>query len=518
MHKKRAFLVINPRAGQDMTKLPDAIAVLSAAGWKTDNALVEYSGHSITLATKAAEEGYDLIIAHGGDGTINDVINGVMRSKEHQSIVGVLPGGTANQWATEIGMPLDPVKAALTLIESSPRKVDLGRVAVQGLTFPSSTQDDNEHRQHTKSKKAQKDGNIVPKSIHYFLLTAGLGIDASIIHDTSKLLKAHLGRAAFDVATIKALPELHSFPAVLHTSENGQASKQLWQGEALQIILGNTRRYADVVEFTPNAFIDDGALDLCIITKGNPLTAVEQVTSLLTRHKPDNTTTAYFRGAHLSLTVPVSLSVQLDGSAIKLTDSLSRSDRDALHATADASRIQVTYQFDAIPHILQMAIPHSYDNTLFEKAPKEIKTHNTTSSSPEKQEAHGQNMPLKDDQKSQLKHQDAQTTNTEKAQQQAHEQSNTNGASGHRVTVIGVAALPQAKKQSFVVAGNMNKESKGEIKPVAVSIDTKTTVTSHAGEHLSASTIQQLPQDSVIGVEGKENKRGVIQATHVVVS
>src|SRR5581483_4324764 len=124
MHRKRAFLVINPRAGQDMTRLADVIAVFWAAGWKTDNALVEYSGHSITLATRAAEEGYDLIIAHGGDGTINAVVNGVMKSKEQQSIVAVLPGGTANQWATEIGMPLDPVKAALTHIESSPRKVD----------------------------------------------------------------------------------------------------------------------------------------------------------------------------------------------------------------------------------------------------------------------------------------------------------------------------------------------------------------------------------------------------------
>jgi diacylglycerol kinase family enzyme len=73
MRGKHAYVVINPRVGQDMTKLPDVIAVLAAAGWKADNALVEYSGHGITLATRAAEEGYDLIIAHGGDGTINEV-------------------------------------------------------------------------------------------------------------------------------------------------------------------------------------------------------------------------------------------------------------------------------------------------------------------------------------------------------------------------------------------------------------------------------------------------------------
>src|SRR6185437_14442215 len=121
-------------------------------------------------------------------GTINAVVNGVMKCKGQQSVVGVLPGGTANQWATEIGVPLDPVKAALTLIESSPRKVDLGRVEVRGLTFPTSLQGDDERRPHTKSKKAQKEEHTASKA-HYFLLTAGLGIDASIIHATSKMLK-----------------------------------------------------------------------------------------------------------------------------------------------------------------------------------------------------------------------------------------------------------------------------------------------------------------------------------------
>jgi len=509
MRRKRAFLVINPRAGQDMTRLPDVIAVLAAAGWRTDNAIVEYSGHSIKLAKKAAEEGYDLIIAHGGDGTINDVVNGVMKCKGHQSVIGVLPGGTANQWATEIGMPLDPIKAALTLIESDPRAVDLGCIELQGFMLPAPHQGDNREQQSTKSKKNQR--HTLSKSCHYFLLTAGFGIDASIIHDTSKMLKAHLGRVAFDVAALKALPELHSFPATLNASENEHTTKSLWQGEALQIILGNTRRYANAVEFTPNAFMDDGALDACVITKGNPLSTIEQVTSLLTRHKPDNATADYFHEPHFSLTVPASLLLQLDGSTIKLTDTLRKSDRETLRTMTDVDQLQATYLFDTVPHVLQMAIPRAYNNTLFAGAPKKGEEQRPASSL-EKPEANEQNMTATNGQQSQYT--ERADENAQVVVQQETQANGKNGANGHRVTVIGVA-LHSEKKQVYVIAGNTNKERTGEIKPAAISINAKTTTIDEIDENASPSIIQQLQEGSVIVVEGKESERGVIQATHV---
>jgi len=112
MKCKKACLVINPRAGQNLAKITDVLAVLSAAGWSTDIALKEYGGQTMDLATRAAEDGYDLVVAYGGDGTLNQVVNGVMNAKGQHSIVGVIPGGTANVWAGEIGIPGDPVKAA----------------------------------------------------------------------------------------------------------------------------------------------------------------------------------------------------------------------------------------------------------------------------------------------------------------------------------------------------------------------------------------------------------------------
>ena len=126
MHCKRACLVINPRDGQNLTKLPAILAVFSAAGWHTDVVLKDYGGHTMELATKAARQGYDLVIAYGGDGTLNQVVNGAMNGEKHKSIVGVLPGGTVNQWAAEVGVPQNPVKAALAFVSSNVRKVDQG--------------------------------------------------------------------------------------------------------------------------------------------------------------------------------------------------------------------------------------------------------------------------------------------------------------------------------------------------------------------------------------------------------
>src|SRR5205823_8313504 len=135
-------------------------------------------------------------------------------------------------------------------------------------------------------------------------------IDAAVMENVSKPLKYRIGPLAVGLSMAKELPTHHPFPVEIQGTHGGEP---LWKGEALQVVIGNTRRYGDIAEMTPNAYIDDGVLDICVITSGDPLSTVQQITALLFRRKPDNTVSEYFRGAHFTISVPASINMQLDG-------------------------------------------------------------------------------------------------------------------------------------------------------------------------------------------------------------
>jgi len=499
MHCKRAFLVINPRDGQNLIKLTNILAVLSAAGWHTDTAIKEYGGHTMELATKAAEQGNDLVIAYGGDGTLNQVINGVMNSKKQKSIVSVLPGGTVNQWAAEVSVPPDPVKAALTLVSSDVREVDVARVEVTSLTFPSTTQVEQQPpiRDTHDIKAHKRRGKSPSKARHHYLLMAGLGIDAAIMGRVNKTLKHRIGVGAVGLTAIEQVPEQHVFPVEIRVTMKGSDSERVWQGEALQVIIGNTRRYANMVEITADASIDDGMLDACVITAGDPLSTMQQIASLLFRHKPDNQTAQFFRGARLSIRVPASIALHLDGSAVKLKDYLSKIDYKAVQRAEDAEHVLVTYQFDALPSALQVAIPRTYDNALFESS-----HHERTPQPPEQEET--------------MSDASRQPDTSSAREQQSHEQLYTLLEQGRKVTVVGVTPHVD-EKHMYIVAGTTSKAGTGETIPVAICIDNGTMLQKRTGDPVATVEVGHLQENAEIVVVGKKSKRGVIHATLVVV-
>ena len=278
MKGKRACLVINPHAGQNMARLTELIAVLSAAGWDTEIAIKEYGGHSMELAARAAKANYDLVVGYGGDGTINQVLNGVMSARGCSSMIGVIPGGTANVWAAEIGLPNDPLKAALTLLNSEARKIDIGHVEVRGLTFADKLQDNGKQQKQQNGKQAGgRMAKASSKGKQHFLLMAGLGIDAAIMGHVSKPLKYRIGPLAVGLSAAEELPRQHPFPMEIRIRGEKHEQDTVWKGKALQVIIGNTRRYANIVQMTPDAYLDDGLLDVCVITAGNALTTLEEI-------------------------------------------------------------------------------------------------------------------------------------------------------------------------------------------------------------------------------------------------
>src|SRR5205814_8919421 len=131
---------------------------------------------------------------------------------------------------------------------------------------------------------------------------------------------------AVGLCGLEELPALHPFPVEIWVGDSRQHGNLVWKGEALQIVIGNTRSYANLVQITPDAYLDDGMIDVCVIKPGDPLTGIEQISSLLLRHKPDHVTTEYFHLSSRVISVPASIHPQLDVRPTQPKDHLNHTD------------------------------------------------------------------------------------------------------------------------------------------------------------------------------------------------
>jgi YegS/Rv2252/BmrU family lipid kinase len=164
----RIGLIYNPFAGglrgQGRARLDKAVRVLEEAGAKVELFATPGPQRAGEVALKAVDDGCDLILAAGGDGTINEVVNGIAGSQVH---FGILPAGTANVLANEIGFSNRPDHAARQLLHAVPIRIALGAL--------------------DRCREARR----------YFVLMAGVGLDARIVYELDLDLKSRLGKLAY---------------------------------------------------------------------------------------------------------------------------------------------------------------------------------------------------------------------------------------------------------------------------------------------------------------------------------
>ncbi len=141
----RAVLVVNPQATSTTEGGRDVLIHALRSTVKLDVVQTEHSGHAAEVARAATHEGADVIIAHGGDGTVNEVVNGMLTgahataSADDLPMLGVVPGGSANVFARALGLPKEPLEATHRLLRAletgSFRDVGLGRANDRWFTF-----------------------------------------------------------------------------------------------------------------------------------------------------------------------------------------------------------------------------------------------------------------------------------------------------------------------------------------------------------------------------------------------
>ncbi|TMD59623.1 MAG: hypothetical protein E6I91_19995 [Chloroflexi bacterium] len=327
MDKEKACLIIHPKAEQHVASIVNILE----ERWDTTSLVTQYAGHGMVLAENAPAHDNRWIIALGGDGTLNEVVNGSMRA-QRPCTVGILPGGTANQWAHEIGLPDHPLDAAHALLQCTPCSVDVGSVEVQALDFLQETL----HQQETESRSGAR---------HHFLLTAGFGLDAAVIRATTESAKQQYHQLAFFLDWLETFPQIQPFFAHIQWS-----NQQVWEGHPREVLVSNTRRYANVVDVAPEAYMDDNLLDIRIFS----------YVDMLFHYVQDHS---------FSLRVPASTPMHLDGSSVQLEDYLSRENYARLQATTETEKVMVTYRFSAKPSALLAAIPPGYAGDLFSAKP-----------------------------------------------------------------------------------------------------------------------------------------------------
>jgi diacylglycerol kinase family enzyme len=162
----RALVVINPAATSTTAKMRDVLVGAFASELKLDVVETTHRGHGRELGSQAAAEGIDLVVAVGGDGTVNEVVNGLLENgrSPHLPTLAVVPGGSTNVFSRALGRSRDPVEATAEILESV--RAGRTRLVSLGTASASGTED------------ADDTGWTAPR---WFVFAVGLGFDAEVI-------------------------------------------------------------------------------------------------------------------------------------------------------------------------------------------------------------------------------------------------------------------------------------------------------------------------------------------------
>ena len=182
----RALVVVNPTATTTSAKMRDVLVGALAGELKLDVAETTHRGHGQSLATQAAAEGIDVVVSVGGDGTVNEIVNGLLENgpSPHLPMLAVVPGGSTNVFSRAMGRSRDPVEATAEILDSlragRTRLVSLGTASASGT----STAPVSGVAPSTAAAAADVDAEAhraewTPP--RWFAFAAGLGFDAEVI-------------------------------------------------------------------------------------------------------------------------------------------------------------------------------------------------------------------------------------------------------------------------------------------------------------------------------------------------
>ena len=276
----RSMLIVNPTSGPwDVRReLPAVLDHLEAHGWQTTLHKTSRAGEATQLAQQARDGGLDVVFVAGGDGTINEVVNGLAESSV---TLGVLPGGTGNVWAKELGLPtrsplhwLPLVDSVKSLVPGSQRRIDLGKA-----------------------------------NGRYFLQWAGLGLDAEVTYamEPRTRTQRHLGTLTYVIAGLTAAASL------VGTRTRIVIDQERIYRRAILIVISNSQLYGGKVRIATDARLDDGLLDVNVFAGSGFSSAIRTALGVITGLHVRDPRHSFHRGCCIRIETDKPMAIHVDG-------------------------------------------------------------------------------------------------------------------------------------------------------------------------------------------------------------
>ncbi|MCL4487868.1 MAG: diacylglycerol kinase family lipid kinase [Chloroflexi bacterium] len=231
-------LIVNPMAarGQVGKRWPEIHEVLKQEGWPFEVVFTERRGHAMELARQALDSGFDLIVAVGGDGTLNEVVNGMLengQAVDSEAALGVISSGTGSDFVRTVGIPRDVLAAARSLAHArTVRPLDVGEVT------------------------CTNDGRPLHR---YFANVAGMGFDAEVVDQLERGGKRGGGTLPYLTTLITTIARYQNKDVSVHLDD------QALQGRVNDVIVCNGKYFGGGMRVAPHATLEDGAFDVIIL-------------------------------------------------------------------------------------------------------------------------------------------------------------------------------------------------------------------------------------------------------------
>lgn len=290
-------IIYNPQAGAaDFVKAIEQIAgEWNDIGWEVRVKPTKKARHATILAAEAAATGNDLVLAAGGDGTLGEVVNGLA---ETNTVMGILPAGTANSFARELKMPVPgalqvPIPKSLKRgkLQSAAAGLMTGRVQEMDLGY-----------------RVMSDEPDLPG--RYWMLWASTGADGYLVHEVEPRPKwsKKLGWSSYVLQGISVLSNFS------HVRARVEVDGHRLNDDYIMVLISNSRRYAGgVLTLSQEAYLDDGLFEIWLFG-GRGLSSISRhgFRVLRGQHLQDPDT-ILLRGQQISIVTDPPMPVQMDG-------------------------------------------------------------------------------------------------------------------------------------------------------------------------------------------------------------